>query len=343
MTDSHSEMTDPLHACSRRLVLRRSLGGLASAVLFGALMTDESTADAAPKEESSEQGPMDGERAFGYLAEVCRIGPRPSGSQGMAAQQKLIAEYFARTKAKVYFQPFDARHPLNGEPVRMNNIIISWNPQATERVLLAAHYDTRPYPDREFLPSNRDGIFIGANDGASGVALFMEMAHHMPKLKPTYGVDFILFDGEELVFGDDGKYFLGSDFFAREYRDNPPAHRYVWGVLVDMIADRQLQLYQEKNSLKYAPGLTKSIWAVAKRMGVREFYDRQKHEVLDDHLPLNQVARIPTCDIIDFDYSYWHTTRDIPANCSGASIAKVGNVLLTWLTEVPPPVAKRKN
>jgi hypothetical protein len=325
---------------SRRVVLQPSSRGLAAAALSGAQMTDQTIAGAAPH-ESPEQLRMDPERAFGYLEDICRIGPRPSGSPGMVVQQQLIADHFARTQAQVEFQSFDARHPLNGERVQMSNIIISWNPQATERVLLAAHYDTRPYPDREWHPAKRNGIFIGANDGASGVALFMEMAHQMPLLKPTCGVDFILFDGEELVFGEEGQYFLGSEFFSREYRDNPPAHRYLWGVLVDMIAGRPLQLYQERNSLRYAPDLTRSIWAVARRMGAREFHDRPKHDVFDDHLPLNEIAGIPTCDIIDFDYAHWHTMGDVPANCSGASIATVGNVLLAWLAEVPKPNNQR--
>lgn len=284
---------------------------------------------------ASAQGPLDADRAYRYLNEICKIGPRFSGSAGMLAQQKLITEHFEKFNADVRMQPFDAAHPETGRPVRMNNIIVSWHPQAKTRVLLACHYDTRPFPDREFLPGNRRKDFIGANDGASGVALFMELAHHMHKLQPTYGVDFVLFDGEELVYDKVGKYFLGSEYFAMEYRDRPPAHQYVYGVLVDMIGDRSLAIYQERNSLKYAPDLTRSIWATARRLNVREFIPRAKHEVQDDHLPLNEVARIPTCDLIDFDYSHWHTTKDIPANCSGESLAKVGHVLLTWLTEVP--------
>jgi hypothetical protein len=102
-----------------------------------------------------------------------------------------------------------------------------------------------------------------------------------------------------------------------------------------MIGDRKLELYYEKNSLSYAPEVTKSVWDVAARLRVREFIPRRRHEVRDDHLALNQIAGIPTCDIIDFDYPHWHTRNDIPAACSGESMAKVGRVLLAWLTEVP--------
>lgn len=280
-------------------------------------------------------GDVDAERAFGYLTKICDIGPRYSGSAGMEEQQKLIAEHFVACGAEVRFQTFDAAHPQTGKPVRMTNIIVSWHPQAKERVLLCCHYDTRPTPDREILPHNRRKPFVGANDGASGVALFMELGHHLRTIQPTYGVDFVFFDGEELVYGRQGKYFLGSEHFAQQYRDRPPGHRYVYGVLVDMIADKELNIYQERNSRQYAPALVDSIWNTAKELGVKEFIGRVKHEVQDDHLPLNDVAKIPTIDIIDFDYPHWHTAKDVAANCSGESMALVGRVLLKWLTVVP--------
>ncbi|TWU12794.1 alkaline phosphatase isozyme conversion aminopeptidase [Symmachiella macrocystis] len=278
----------------------------------------------------------DAKRAFGYLAQICRIGPRISGSRGMMRQQQLIGKHFAAFDCEVKYQPFDVRHPLTGNPVRMNNIIISWNPQVKERVLLGCHYDTRPLPDRDRDANQRQqGVFLGANDGASGVALFMELAHHMKNLPATCGVDFVIFDGEELVYGNRGEYFLGSTYFAENYRDHPVEERYTAGVLVDMVADRNLRIYVEKNSLKYAPNVTKSIWKSAEQVGVDEFVPRAKHEVRDDHLPLNEIAKIPTCDIIDFDYPYWHTTRDVPNSCSGKSLAKVAKVLLHWLRTYP--------
>lgn len=288
--------------------------------------------------------PLDAKRAYGYLVDICRLGPRPSGSRGMEQQQKLLAEHFEEHGGRVQYQTFDAAHPLNGSPVRMSNMIVSWHPEAKERVLFACHYDTRPFPDQDRF--NPRGVFLGANDGASGAALFMELAHHIRDMEPTYGVDFVLFDGEELIFGQEGEYFLGSRHFALEYLANPPAHRYVWGVLVDMVGDRSLNLYKEINSVKFAPELVDSIWDTARRLGVREFIDRRRHEIQDDHLPLNQIARIPTIDIIDFDYgpsdnAYWHTMQDVPRNCSGESLAKVGHVLLTWLENVPRPADVR--
>lgn len=275
----------------------------------------------------------DARRAYNYLVSVCKIGPRQSGSAGMAKQQQLIVQHFQRFGAQVQFQSFDVPHPLSGAPVRMSNVLVSWHPERKERVLLVCHYDTRPYPDRD--PRDKRGIFIGANDGASGVALFMELAHHMRKIRPKFGVDFLFVDGEEFVFSDNDSYFLGSTHFAQQYKVKPPGHRYVCGAVVDMVADKRLSLYMETNSLRMAPDVTRSIWDTAKKLRVKEFVARQKHEVRDDHLPLNQIAGIPTCDIIDFDYPYWHTTKDNASNCSGASLAKVGQVLLHWLEDMP--------
>jgi hypothetical protein len=314
---------------------------------------------AAQKIKSEKSRPADGtsmpvfdeERAFGYLTRICDIGPRISGTEGMEKQQQLIAEHFSKLKARVAFQSFDAPHPLTRMPVRMSNLIVSWDHDAKERVLLACHYDTRPHADRDANPQLAEkGTFLGANDGASGVALLMELGHHIRQIKPTYGVDFVFFDGEELVYNDiRDAYFLGSEYFSKDYRDTPPEHKYVCGVLVDMIGDKDLQLFKEVNSLHYAPEVTNGVWQVAKKLNVREFImkprqevrpDGRPHEVRDDHLSLNEIAKIPTCDIIDFDFPHWHTTRDVPAACSGASLAKVGRVLLAWLEEVPAPTAK---
>ncbi len=288
-------------------------------------------------ETRAEKFRVDPRRAYDYLVKICRIGPRISGTNGMAEQQKVLLEHFGQFDARIRFQSFDVAHPQTGQPVRMNNMIVSWHPDAKQRVVLACHYDTRPYADRNLI--HKRATFIGANDGASGVALFMEMAHHMQNLSPTYGVDFVFFDGEELVYQPGDKYFLGSEYFSKDYRDNPPGYQYVYGVLVDMVADRRLNINMEKNSLKYAPELTRDIWQKAKELRVDEFTMSRpgRFEVQDDHLPMNEIARIPTCDIIDFDYPYWHTSKDVPSSCSGGSLAKVGRVLLHWLEDVPAP------
>ena len=283
---------------------------------------------------SLQQIPFDGAQAYEYLKQICDLGPRPSGSPGMQAQQKLLIDHFQKLGAKVKLQQFRVRHPLDGSEVRMANIIVSLHPERKNRILLCAHYDTRPYPDRD--PVNPRGTFVGANDGASGVALLMELGQQMPKLDGKLGVDFVFFDGEEFIFNDDTDvYFLGSEYFAREYAAGKLEGRYRWAVVLDMVADADLQLYQEGFSASWRDTrpLVKSIWDTAASLRVREFIPRPKHELRDDHLPLHETGKISAIDIIDFDYPYWHTEADTPDKCSALSLAKVGWVVQTWLTK----------
>ncbi len=275
--------------------------------------------------------PFNGARAYEYLKQICAIGPRVSGSPGMQTQQQLLAAHFQKCGGQTRFQEFRVRHPQNGSAVPMANLIVHWHPERKERILLGAHYDTRPFPDND--RANPRGLFLGANDGASGVALLMELAHAMPDLHGKLGVDFVLFDGEELVFKDDDVYFLGSDYFAQDYVSHPPDYRYRWGVVLDMVADADLQIYQERfsTSWKDTKPLVTAIWDTAKRLGVREFIPQKMWEIRDDHLRLHNVGKIPTCDIIDFDYPAWHTTQDLPEKCSALSLAKVGWVIQVWL------------
>jgi glutaminyl-peptide cyclotransferase len=279
-----------------------------------------------------DQIPFDGARAYEYLKAICAIGPRPSASPGMAEQQKMLLNHFEKLGGKVKLQQFRIRHPLDGSEVRMANFMVSWHPERKERILLAAHYDTRPYPDRD--TTNPRGTFVGANDGASGVALLMELAHAMPGLEGKLGVDFVLFDGEEFIFNDDRDvYFLGSEYFAREYAAGRLDARYRWGVLLDMIADADLQLFEERHGVEWKDTrpLVNQIWQTAAKLKVREFIARPKYDLRDDHLPLHDTGKIPAIDIVDFDYPYWHTEADTPDKCSALSMAKVGWVVSEWL------------
>ena len=276
--------------------------------------------------------PFNGTRAYEYLKQICDLGPRPSASPGMLAQQKMLVEHFQQLGGKVNLEQFRVRHPRDGSEVRMANVIVRWHPERKERILLCAHYDTRPFPDRD--PVNPRGTFLGANDGASGVALLMELGRHMPKLEGKLGVDFVLFDGEEFIFNDDTDvYFLGSEYFAREYAAGKLDGRYRWAVLLDMVADADLQLFEERNSIGWRESrpLVKEIWQTAGKLNVREFIPKPKHELRDDHLALRNTGKIPAIDIIDFDYPYWHTEADTPDKCSALSLAKVGWVMHEWL------------
>ncbi len=284
--------------------------------------------------------PYDADRAYRYLQQICDLGPRPSATPAMAAQQRLLSDFFTSQGGEVELQKFQVRHPQTGEAVELANLIARWHPDRPKRYLLSAHYDTRPFPDRD--PVNPQGRFVGANDGGSGVAALMELAHHLDQLPPDVGVDIVLFDGEELVYRESrDDYFLGSTYFARQYAAQPPAVPYTAGILLDMVGDKELAIFYERNSWRYARELCQSVFAKAAELGVKEFIPRVRHEVRDDHIPLNEIAKIPTIDLIDFDYPrpgigaprYWHTTQDIPENCSGDSLAKVVYVVHQWLLD----------
>ena len=287
------------------------------------------------------QNPLNGDRAYRALQTICQIGPRISGTSGMVKQQDMLRSHFEKLGATVSMQRFNVRHPQTGNATELANLIATWHPKRRQRILLCAHYDTRPYPDRDPDPAKRKGVFIGANDGASGVAVLAELGRFMPNLKSKYGVDFVLFDGEELVYQEDrDPYFLGSTHFAQQYRANKPDHRYRYAILLDMVGDKDLNILQERNSLSWPSSrpLVLSLWATARRLGVYEFISQPGHEIKDDHLPLHNIAGIPACDIIDFDYGpprrgYWHTTEDTPDKCSGDSLAKVGWVVLKWIQD----------
>jgi hypothetical protein len=279
---------------------------------------------------------FDAKRALKYLEKVCDIGPRISGSEGMKKQQELLKKHFEDHGAKVQLQRFKAKQKSRAKPVEMANLIASWHPDRQRRVILCAHYDTRPIADEEPDERRWTKPFVSANDGGSGVALLMELAHHMKELKTKVGVDFVLFDGEEYIYnpapeekGGD-KYFFGSEHFGETYRKDEPKHRYVAAVLLDMIGGKKISFPIEVNSAVLARDLVDEIWRIAREQKCEAFKNEKGPEVRDDHLALNK-ARIPAIDIIDFSYEHWHRLSDVPANCSGESLAQVAGVLSVWL------------
>ena len=282
--------------------------------------------------------PINGARAYGYLKQITDLGPRPAGSAANTLQRQLVAQHFAQNGAVVREQPFSGVDPLSGAKVEMANLVGSWHPERTERVVIAAHYDTRPFPDQETDPALRQIPYLGANDGASGVALLMELANHLKALPTTVGVDLVLFDGEELVYNERGEYFLGSNEFIRVYKrgleQGTTAERYKSALVLDMVGGKNLQIKQEPYSLQLAPSLVRDVWGVARRLKAPAFRNRVGRAVLDDHVPLNNGG-IPAIDIIDFDYRYWHRSQDRPENCSPESLRQVGRVVTGWLTMNP--------
>jgi len=281
---------------------------------------------------------FDGNRAMGYLKDLCAIGPRISGTPGFTKQVELIRKHFTKFGAKVTRQEFTARQlsRKDKKPTPMVNLVVSWHPERKRRVILSTHYDTRPIADQEKDERKWHEPFLSANDGGSGVAFLMELAHHMKDLKTEVGVDFVFFDGEEYVFAKHDDYFFGSQHFAELYdkgkKTNPA--RYVAALLFDMIGGKGAKFPAEISSYRRARPLVEQVWTIAQELKSPVFLNKVgEYEVNDDHLALLDVG-IPAIDIIDFEYTHWHKLSDTPANCSGEVLAQVSRVVTVWLQRV---------
>lgn len=275
---------------------------------------------------------FDAARAFGYLVAQCALGPRNPGGPGHARCREFLTAWFAERcsgrTARFWTQDFVHVDSASGERVSLTNFVAVFegeNP-ADQPLLFCAHWDTRPRADREADPARRTLPILGANDGASGVAVLMELAALLSAEPPPQTVYIVLFDGED--YGDAADpglkdYFLGSRYFAAHL----PTTRFGFGVLLDMVGDRDLRLPYEGFSLERNPELTRRIWDRARELGLREFAPERGPWVFDDHLPLMERG-LAMVDIIDFEYPYWHTLQDTPERCSSESLAVVGRLVV---------------
>ena len=282
--------------------------------------------------------PFDGKRAMGYLKAICDIGPRMSATPGMKKQQELIKKHFDDLGYKVTEQKFEAKQKSQKKAVPMTNLIVSFWPEKHRRVILCSHYDTRPIADQEPDPRDWREPFLSANDGGSGVAFLMEMAHHMKGLSTKVGVDFVLFDGEEYIFDNRrnaDEYFFGSKHFAQTWKKDKNRSDYAAAVLMDMIAGKGAAFEVEPNSWHRAEPLCRQIWAIAQEQKCTAFPERvmDGEGVLDDHIPLLD-AGIKAIDIIDWTYKHWHKLSDTPASCAPEGMEQVAKVLSVWMQRV---------
>ncbi len=267
---------------------------------------------------------FDSEKAFAQLVAQCAFGPRNPGSAGY----RKCRDWLLQTCRGYADQTIPHSFPLSfGTPpvsVQATNIIARFQPQKEQRLLLCAHWDTRPWADMDADAKNHKTPILGANDGASGVAVLLELARLLHLQKPALGVDLVFFDGEDAGQSHIPNSFAkGSAAFAAAYGSD---FRPRFAVLLDMIGDKNLQIPYESYSLQAAPHIVQKIWQKARELGVQEFVPWEGYAVFDDHVPLLRVG-IPCIDLIDFDYPHWHTLQDVPENCSAASLEKVGRVL----------------
>jgi glutaminyl-peptide cyclotransferase len=271
-------------------------------------------------------------KSFSYLTDQVNFGPRYIGTD---AHEKC-ADYI-RDNVKMYADKVDEQYfpvTFRGENVQCRNIIALFNGNKDEKwYLIGAHYDTRPIADHDPDPAKRNEPILGANDGASGVAVLLSMAESLKKLKAHKNVMLIFLDAEDAGGINGLNYCLGSEYFA----GNHDSYKVDYGIILDMIGDTDLLVYKEKNSVYTAPELVKALWKSAwlKKHGDNFSY-MEKYTVYDDHMPLN-MSGIPTIDVIDFDYPSWHTRADLPDKCSPRSLYIIGDSVLNFIYNYPFP------
>ena len=279
-----------------------------------------------------------GGNAFDHVETQVAFGPRVPGTPPHDSTRAWLVETLGRYSDRVVELPVRAEaRDGSGRVFEGTNIVASFSPDAARRVMLAAHWDTRPTADADPDPSRRDEPVLGANDGASGVAVLLEMARLLAESPPGPGVDLVLFDLEDLGesdFATDSTavpFALGSAVFVR---DNPQ-YRPAYGVLLDMVGDRDLVIPKEGYSQQAAPEVVERVWAAARRVGADAFVDRVGAPVFDDHVPFLQ-AGIPVVDLIHNPFpDTWHTTADTPDRVRAESLQQVGDVLVELLWGEP--------
>lgn len=283
---------------------------------------------------------FDADSAYYFVQQQVKFGPRVPNTDAHAK----CAAWFVKTLKKytehVTVQNFTAK-AYDGTTLKLQNIVASFNPKATERVLLCAHWDSRPFADYDPDISMRHKPIDGANDGASGAGILIEIARQL-SLKPSDGgVDIVLFDGEdygahqEANFQGTDDWALGSQYWSR----NPhvPAYGARFGILLDMVGAENAVFTLEGTSQYYAPDIAQKVWNIGSAIGYSDYFSTERTgAITDDHLYINQIRQIPTIDIIQHDpatesgfYKNWHTLNDNLAGISKPTLMAVGQTVLT--------------
>lgn len=280
--------------------------------------------------------------AYNYVKKQLDFGPRVPGSVAHKQCAEWFVDFFSDKADTVYVQDFRTRL-YDGRGIDGKNIIAAFNPEAKKRILLAAHWDSRPFADHDPDKNNWNTPIDGANDGASGVGVLMEIARILNDNPVNIGVDIILFDLEDygapyflnLMTNDD--WALGSQYWAK----NPHIYNYraYFGILLDMVGASNAKFPKEYYSQQFAPALSNDVWKIARELGYDEYFTNELgHPINDDHIYVNAIARIPMIDIIHLEnnsessfYPYWHTVKDNIEQIDPKTLGVVGDVVVNVL------------
>ena len=278
--------------------------------------------------------------AYSFVKKQVDFGARVPNSAAHTACLEYLSGKLQKFGAEVIIQNGEGTL-YNGKSIDIKNIIGIFNPTAQRRILLAAHWDSRPFADQDADISKHNTPILGANDGASGVGVLLEIARNLKTLPQNVGIDIIFFDVEDYGIPEfyKGKYdndtwCIGSKYWA----NNPHKKDYKadYGILLDMVGAPAAKFYQEYYSLKYAQNIVDKVWKNANNSGFDGYFiNQQGGAIMDDHLPINEIIKIPCIDIIQFDPNtksgfnqYWHTTKDDMSNIDRNTLYAVGQTVL---------------
>jgi hypothetical protein len=277
--------------------------------------------------------------AYSYVKAQCDFGPRTPKSKASQLCGDYLIDFMKQYSDTVYVQNFSSSL-WDGTSVEGRNIIASFNPEALDRVVLAAHWDSRLWADEDPNEENHKKAIDGANDGASGVGVLMEIARVFRQKQNTQGVDIIFFDLEdqgtpswaESDVEDQSDWCLGSQYWSKT--PHYPFYTANYGILLDMVGYKNLRFTKEGLSMHYAASIMNKVWDIASAKGYSNiFINENTYPIMDDHHWVNLNARIPMIDIVQNDptcsfFPFWHTVQDNMENISKESLRIVGEVCL---------------
>lgn len=283
--------------------------------------------------------------AYQYVKQQCSFGPRIPNSVAHQSCADYLSAQLKKFGAIVVEQKVDLKG-YDGVTLHAVNIIGSYNPQASTRVLLFSHWDSRPWADNDPNPSNHKQPVMGANDGASGVGILLEMARLMGANSPNIGIDIVFFDAEDYGSSansggqnSEDSWCLGTQYWAKH--PHIPGYKAKYGILLDMVGAPQASFPKEQISNTYAANIVEKVWSQAKSLGFNQYFVEQTGgAITDDHLYVNQLAGIPSIDIIHYNEngfgSYWHTIGDTMDKVDKNTLHAVGTTLMHVLYNEQP-------
>jgi len=278
---------------------------------------------------------FNGDRAMELLEYQCSFGPRYPGSEGHNKFQDSLKIFLDELADMTIVYKDSIINPISKKKVEIVNFLSRFNPRASERIMFLAHWDTREVADKDKNYDKLNPIpVIGANDGASGVAVLMTLAEILSKNPLTkIGVDLLFLDAEDMgLYNKPDTWALGAKSFSKEIKNPLPKY----AVCLDMVGDADQEFLIEQFSYMYAPEIVNKVWSLANELGYHQFKYVIGQRIIDDHYVLYSHTGIPSIDIIDFQYpnnnkNFWHTIEDTPDKCSAESLGAVGTVVATLI------------